>query len=122
MRNLRNKVQLIGNLGADPEVNHLENGKTVAKFTMATTEKYRNGSGDLVTDTQWHTIIAWGKKAEIVQQYLTKGKEVAIEGKLVQRSYEGKNGDKKYVTEVVLDELVLLGTAKSRADSQEQSS
>ena len=110
MNNLRNKVQLIGNLGKDPEVKKLENGKSRASFSVATTSKYRNQSGDLISDTQWHNVIAWGKKAEIVEQYLTKGKEVAVEGKLVHRVYDDKNGEKKYITEVVLEELVLLGS------------
>ena len=109
MSNLRNKVQLIGNLGKDPEVKKLESGKNRASFSLATTSKYRNQSGDLISDTQWHNVIAWGKKAEIVEQYLTKGKEVAVEGRLVHRVYDDKNGEKKYITEVVLDELVLLG-------------
>ena len=110
MNSLRNKVQLIGNLGKDPEVRKLESGKSVASFSLATTSKYKNQAGDLISDTQWHNIVAWGKKAEIVEQYLTKGKEVAVEGKLVHRSYDDKNGEKKYITEVVIDELLLLGS------------
>ena len=94
MNSLRNKVQLIGNLGNDPEIVLLENGSKLAKFSIATNESYKNAEGEKVTDTQWHNIVAWGKTAEIVENYLIKGKEVAIEGKLVSRSYETKEGEK----------------------------
>ena len=106
---LKNKVQLIGNLGNAPEVKTLESGKKVANFRMATTEIYRNAKGEKVTETQWHNLVAWGKVAEIVEKFLTKGKEVAIEGKLVNRSYNDKEGNKKYVTEIQVNELLLLG-------------
>ena len=82
MNSLRNKVQLIGNLGNDPEIINLESGKTLAKFSVATNESYKNASGEKVTDTQWHNVVAWGKTAQIIEKYVTKGKEVAIEGKL----------------------------------------
>lgn len=118
MNSLRNKVQLIGNLGKDPEVRKLESGKSKASFSLATTSKYRNQSGDLISDTQWHNIVAWGKKAEIVEQYLTKGKEVAVEGKLVHRVYDDKNGEKKYITEIVMEELVLLGSKEKSNGSE----
>ncbi|NOY48400.1 MAG: single-stranded DNA-binding protein [Chlorobi bacterium] len=109
MNTLRNKVQLIGNLGNDPEIINLESGKTLAKFSIATNESYKNAKGEKVTDTQWHNVVAWGKTAEIIEKYVTKGKEVAIEGKLTSRSYETKEGEKRYVTEVVCNELLLLG-------------
>ena len=109
MSAIKNKVQLIGNLGNDPEIINLESGKRLAKFTIATNESYKNNKGEKVTDTQWHNVIAWGKTAEIIEKYLTKGKEVAIEGKLTSRSYETKEGDKRYVTEVVCNELLMLG-------------
>jgi len=109
MSTLRNKVQLIGNLGANPEVVNLESGKKLAKFSIATNESYKNAKGEKVEDTQWHNVIAWGKTAEIVENYLTKGNEVAIEGKLVNRNYEDKEGNKRYVTEVVASELLMLG-------------
>ena len=109
MTAIRNKVQLIGNLGTDPEIINLESGKKLAKIAIATNESYTNDKGEKVTDTQWHNVIAWGKIAEIIEKYLTKGKEVAIEGKLTHRSYEDKNGDKRYATEVVASELLLLG-------------
>ena len=82
MNTLRNKVQLIGNLGNDPEIVNLESGKLLAKFSIATNESYKNAEGEKVTDTQWHNVVAWGKTAEIVEKYVTKGKEIAIEGKL----------------------------------------
>jgi len=109
MSALRNKVQLIGNLGNDPEIVNLETGKMLAKFTLATNESYKNNKGEKITDTQWHNVIAWGKTAEIIEKYVTKGKEVAIEGKLTSRSYETKEGDKRYITEIVCNELLLLG-------------
>ena len=109
MNTLRNKVQLIGNLGNDPEIINLESGKTLAKFSIATNESYKNASGEKVTDTQWHNVVAWGKTAEIIEKYVTKGKEVAVEGKLTSRSYETKEGEKRYVPEVVCNELLMLG-------------
>ena len=109
MNTLRNKVQLIGNLGKDPEIINLESGKTLAKFAIATNESYKNAQGEKVTDTQWHNIIAWGKTAQIVEKYVGKGKEVAIEGKLTTRSWEDKDGMKRYITEVVCSELLMLG-------------
>jgi len=109
MSTLRNKVQLIGNLGNDPEIINLESGKLLAKFSIATNETYKNASGEKVTDTQWHNIVAWGKTADLVESYLTKGKEVAIDGKLTTRSYDTKEGEKRYITQVVCNELVMLG-------------
>ena len=81
----------------------------MARFSVATNESYRNAKGEKVTETQWHNLIAWGKVAEIVEKFLTKGKEVAIEGKLINRSYNDKEGNKKYVTEIQVNELLLLG-------------
>ena len=109
MSALRNKVQLIGNLGNDPEIINLESGKTLAKFTIATNESYKNNKGEKITDTQWHNIVAWGKTAEIIEKYVTKDKEVAIERKLTSRSYDDKDGNKRYITEVVCSELLMLG-------------
>jgi single-strand DNA-binding protein len=109
MNTLRNKVQLIGNLGNNPEVITLESGKKLAKFSIATNDSYRNANGEKITDTQWHNVIAWNKTAEIVEKYLTKGNEIAVEGKLTSRSYENKEGVKKYITEIVVNELLMLG-------------
>lgn len=109
MNTLRNKVQLIGNLGNDPEIITMDSGKKLAKFSIATNESYKNAQGEKVVDTQWHNIIAWGKTAEIIESYVSKGKEVAIEGKLTNRSWEDKEGNKRYTTEVVCNELLMLG-------------
>ncbi|NNF19454.1 MAG: single-stranded DNA-binding protein [Flavobacteriaceae bacterium] len=111
MNALRNKVVLIGNLGQDPEIVALENGSKLAKFSVATNESYKNGKGEKVTDTQWHQVVAWGKTAEIVENYLHKGSEVAVQGKLMHRTYETKEGVKRYVTEVRCSELLMLGKA-----------
>lgn len=109
MNSLKNKVQLIGNLGNDPEMITMENGSKLAKFSIATNETYKNAEGEKVTDTQWHNVVAWGKLAEIAENYLAKGKEVMIEGKLMTRSYETKDGDKRYITEVKCNEMLMLG-------------
>ncbi len=106
---LKNKVQLIGNLGNAPEVKTLDGGKKMPRFSIATNETYRNAKGEKITETQWHNMIAWGKVAEIAEKYLTKGKEVVVEGKLVNRNYTDKEGNKKYITEVQVNELLLLG-------------
>lgn len=110
MNALRNRVQLIGNLGNDPEVITLESGKKLAKFSIATNETYKNSNGEKVTDTQWHNVIAWNKTAEIIEKYVTKGNEIMVDGKLTSRSYETKEGEKKYITEVVCNELLMLGS------------
>jgi len=109
MSTLRNKVQLIGNVGNAPEIKNLESGKKVANFSIATNEFYKDSKGEKVQDTQWHNIVAWGKTAEIVEKYAGKGKEIALEGKLSSRSYETSEGEKRYVTEVIASEILLLG-------------
>lgn len=109
MKTLRNKVQLIGNLGKSPEVKELNGGKKVARFSIATNETYRKKSGEKVTDTQWHNLVAWGKTAEFVEKYIKKGSEVAIQGKLFNRSYTDTNGIKRYVTEIQVNDLLMLG-------------
>ena len=111
MNNLRNRVNLIGNLGMDPEVKEV-NGKTLARVSMATSESYKDSDGKKVTNTQWHTLVAWGNVAVIIGKYLKKGNEVAIEGKLVNRSYEDKDGNKKYITEVNVSEVLMLKSVK----------
>lgn len=110
MNNLRNKVQLIGHLGNNPEVIDLESGKKLVKFSIATNEVYKNNEGERVTNTEWHNVIAWNKNAEIIEKYFEKGKEVAIEGKLTTRNYTDKDGQKRYVTEVVCNDFLLLGS------------
>lgn len=113
MNTLRNKVQLIGNLGSDPEIITLESGKKLARLSIATNENYKNAQGEKITDTQWHNLVAWNKTADIIEQYVTKGKEIAIEGKLTTRTYEDKDGHTRYVTEVVVNELLLLGARQA---------
>ncbi len=108
---LKNKVQLIGNLGNAPEVRNTESGKKLVRFSVATNEQYKNAKGERVTETQWHNLIAWGKVADIAEKYLAKGTEVAIEGKLVNRNYMDKEGNKKYITEIQVNELLMLGKA-----------
>ena len=109
MNALRNKVQLIGHVGNDPEVKNLEGGKKVANLNIATNEHYKNEKGEKVEQTEWHRAIAWGKTAEIIERFVSKGKEIAIEGKLIHRSYDDKNGNRRYVTEVVVNDVLLLG-------------
>jgi single-strand DNA-binding protein len=108
---LKNKVQLIGNLGNAPEVRNTEAGKKLVRFSVATNEQYKNAKGERVTETQWHNLIAWGKVADIAEKFLVKGTEVAIEGKLINRNYMDKEGNKKYITEIQVTELLLLGKA-----------
>lgn len=110
MSTLRNKVQLIGNVGQEPTITKLDNGKKVARISLATNENYKNSKGEKQTDTNWHTIVAWGKTADIIEKFVDKGKEIAIEGKLTSRSYEDKDGARRYVTEVVASEILLLGS------------
>ena len=109
MNALRNKVQLIGNVGNEPEIKILDGGKKLAKFTIATNEVYYNENKEKVTDTQWHNVTAFGKTAEIIESFVNKGKEIAIEGKLTHRSYDDKDGVKRYYTEIIANELLLLG-------------
>ena len=106
---MRNRVLLIGNLGNNPEIIQLDSGKKLAKFSLATNENYKNHHGEKVQDTQWHNVVAWGKTAEIIEKFLKKGNEVAIDGKLVNRNYDDKDGNKRYVSEVVINELLMLG-------------
>lgn len=106
---LKNKVQLIGNLGNAPEIKIMEGGKKMARFSMATSETYKNTKGERVKETQWHNLVAWGSVAEIAAKYLQKGREIAIEGKLVNRNYTDKSGVKKYITEIQVNELLLIG-------------
>ncbi|MEZ7494345.1 single-stranded DNA-binding protein [Leeuwenhoekiella aequorea] len=114
MSTIRNQVQLIGNVGQEPTLTTLESGKKVARFSLATNEYYKSEKGEKVQDTQWHTVVAWGKTAELIESYAPKGKELALIGKLKSRSYEDKDGIKRYVTEVEASEILLLGS-KSNA-------
>ncbi len=119
MNQLRNQVQLIGRLGRDPEVKKIDNDRMLAKFPLATEEVYRNEQGAKLTDTQWHNIVIWGKLAKVAEDYLRKGREVAIKGKLTYRMYEDKEGGKKHFTEVVAYDLLLLGApAKENTEAK----
>ena len=109
MNTLRNKVQLIGNLGNDPEIITLDSGKKLAKFSLATNEYYKDADGQKQTKTEWHNVVAWNKTAELIENYVTKGKEIAIEGKLTNRTWDDKEGNKRYTTEVVVNEVLLFG-------------
>jgi single-strand DNA-binding protein len=120
MNALRNKVQLIGRLGDKIEMKTLESGKVVGRVNIATNEVYRNAKGEKVTETTWTNLVIWGKNAEILEKYTDKGSEIAIEGKLSNRSYNDKNGEKKYITEVVVNEVLLLsGGTKAEKAQQE---
>jgi len=104
-----NKVILVGNLGKDPEVRHLDNGRAVANFSIATSETYKNKQGERVTNTEWHNVVLWTPLAEIAERFLKKGNQVYIEGKLTTRSWDDQDGNKRYTTEVVGREMTLLG-------------
>ena len=112
MNSLRNSVRLIGNLGMNPEVKEIGKDKKLAKFSIATREVYKNEQGEKVSDTQWHNVIAWGSQAKIAEKYLKKGHEIAIEGKLTSRSYSDKDGVKRYITEIVVNEILMIGSKK----------
>lgn len=112
MNTIKNHVQLIGNVGQEPTITNLESGKKIARFSLATNEYYKDGKGEKQTDTNWHTVVAWGKTAEIIEKYVNKGKEVGIVGKLKTRSYEAEDGNQRYVTEVEANEILLLGSSK----------
>lgn len=110
MKSLRNSVQLIGRLGKDPEVKSFDAGYKLTTFSLATTDTYKNAKGEKVKDTQWHNVVVWGKLAEVAGKYLKKGSEVAVEGKLVHRSYETNAGEKRFVTEINVNDFVMLGS------------
>ena len=103
-----NKVFLIGNVGKDPEVRHLENGGPVARFSLATSESYKNRNDEKVTTTEWHNIVIWRRLAEIVEKYVKKGSKLYIEGRITYRSWDDKEGNKKYITEVVGTSMQML--------------
>jgi single-strand DNA-binding protein len=109
MKSLRNSVQLIGRLGKDPEVK-VFGDKKKASFSIATTDSYKNAKGEKVEDTQWHNIVIWGSLASVAEKYLKKGQEVCVEGKLVHRNYETTEGEKRYITEINVNDLLMLGS------------
>jgi single-strand DNA-binding protein len=114
MNNLKNRVQLIGNLGQDPESKTLDSGKKVVKFTLATSESFKNTDGQKVNETTWHNVVAWNGLAEIAGKYLKKGHQVAIEGRIVYRTYEDKNKVTKYITEIIANDLLMLKSPKEK--------
>ena len=118
MNALRNRVQLIGHLGQDPEIKTLESGKKLARFTLATNENYKNSEGLKIEETTWHNIIAWNGSAEIASKYLKKGKEVCVDGRITYRTYTDKNGVQKNSTEIVVNEILLLGSPKEKAEKK----
>lgn len=108
MNTLRNSVRLVGNLGKDPEVRTFDSNKTKASLSLATKESFKNDKGERVTDTQWHNLVLWGAQAKLAEEYLKKGDEIAIEGKLANRNYTDKDGNKRYFTEIVVNEFLKL--------------
>ncbi|SHE76960.1 single-strand binding protein [Mariniphaga anaerophila] len=119
-----NKVILVGNVGKDPEIRHLDSGVAVASFPLATSESYTAKNGDKVSTTEWHNIVAWRGLAEVTERYVNKGRQLYIEGKIKTRSWDDKDGNKRYTTEIVADVLQLLGsrTDNQQGDSQKSSS
>ena len=109
MKSLRNSVQLIGRLGKDPEVK-VFGDKKKATFSIATSDSYKNQKGEKVEDTQWHNVVIWGSLAGVAEKYLKKGSEVCVEGKLVHRNFETPTGEKKYITEISVNDLLMLGS------------
>lgn len=105
-----NKAILIGNLGKDPELRYTPSGKAVATFSLATTERWTGQDGQKSESTTWHNIVAWGKQAEVIKEYMTKGRQIYIEGRIVNRSYDDKDGNKKYISEVVVQNFQFIGT------------
>ena len=113
-----NKVILVGNLGKDPEVRYLDNGVAVANFSLATTENYKNKQGERVSQTEWHNIVFWRGLAEVAEKYLKKGDSVYVEGKLRTRRWEDKDGNTKYTTEILADNMTMLGNKRSTTSEE----
>ena len=114
MNTMKNKVQIIGHVGAAPEIKKLENGTVIANISVATNEVYTNEKGEKVENTLWHRITAFGKIAQLVETYIGKGREIAVEGKLSYRNYEDKNGEKRYITEIIAQEILFLGKSNNQ--------
>ncbi len=112
-----NKVILVGNLGKDPEVRYLDNGVAVANFSLATTESYKNKQGERVSQTEWHNIVLWRGLAEVAEKYLKKGSSVYVEGKIKNRKWEDKDGNTRYNTEILGDNMTMLGAKPSSEDT-----
>jgi single-strand DNA-binding protein len=114
-----NKAILVGNVGKDPEVRHLEGGTSVARFTLATSDSYKNKSGELVKNTEWHNIVAWRQLAEITEKFIKKGSQIYVEGKITNRQYDDKDGNKRYISEIVVDTIQLLGKREDSSYNQQ---
>lgn len=117
MNNLRNNVQLVGNIGKAPEIIAFDNGKKLAKFSLATKEFYTNTNGERTTETQWHNLVAWGRQAEIVAQYFKPGQKITVEGRLMNREYESKSGEKRIKTEIHINKLLMLMKSKMNSNT-----
>ena len=117
MHHLRNSIQLIGRLGQDPVKREFDSGSQLTTFSLATSESYQNAQGERVTDTQWHQVVAWGKLAGIAAQYLSKGREVLVVGKLVYRNYQDQQGQKRTKAEVHASSLLLLGQGPGKQNA-----
>lgn len=113
MRNLRNSVSLIGHVGKEPEIIKFDNGNQLAKFSLATTESFKNKKGEKSSQTHWHNLVVWGKLSQVVAKYVSKGKQICIEGRLSSRAWEDQQGQKHYATEILVHDILLLGKAKS---------
>ncbi len=114
MSTLKNHVQLIGNVGQETAITNLESGKNVARLSLATNEYYKDAKGVKQTETNWHTVVAWGKTADIIEKYVIKGKEVGVTGKLKTRTYTTDDGNQRYVTEIEANEILLLGSKNDK--------
>jgi len=118
MNALKNRVQLIGRLGQDPEIKTLESGKKVAHFTLATNENFKSADGSKTEETTWHNIVAWNSTAEFAGKYLKKGREICVEGRISYHTYNDKNGVQKNATEIIAGEILPLGTTKGKEDKE----
>jgi len=116
-----NKAILVGNVGNDPEVRYLEGGTSVARFSLATTEVYKNKNGEKVSQTEWHNIVAWRHLAELAEKYISKGRQLYIEGRITNRSWDDKEGNKRYTTEIIANSIQLLGRKSDENSEQKQS-
>jgi single-strand DNA-binding protein len=120
MNSLKNRVILIGRLGQNPETKNIENGKKVTHFTLATDDSFKNSDGQRISEATWHNIVAWNGLADVADRFLKKGRQVAVEGRIVYRTYEDKKGMTKNITEIVLSDLVLLGSGKSNGNGKDE--
>lgn len=115
MSSVRNSVQLVGNLGKDVEIKEFDSGSVMVSFTLATNEYYKNSKGEKVQETQWHKVVAWGKLGELMHKYLAKGSEVLVKGRLVSRTYNDKEGNTRYVTEVIANDFIVFSRKQELA-------